>query len=422
MNIHAFSNYKGGNLRNMKVIGRVISKGQVTNSEYKKILNYDTRQETITIQLDDHQSVRLGDRIYIIKKSLNHQKYKDGYIVAEGEIYSIFKTEFQGWMMKAKGFFSQVFPNYYGAIDIVPESRNLAYVLLRKGDRSFFLKDYAKALAFYQNSLSNDKERPETYLKLANVNKKLGLNTKADHYIHEAWKRLHNFEDTNAFLQLPGIYLASENQNIKNHISKAIKKKNCTHVKIKDQFACKSLKQALFVLQKIRNYKKRLNWFQHTLSSVTLKLLTKKGIPDYEFQYNFAVLLLTIKKILNNYLPRDVIFWLTEEESSILYTRILLPDREKKSLAPKKIWDEAYLQGVFYHLELAYELNPIDPRAGIKIVQLCYNKLKENLPKRKQENYINLAQYYGKKISNLYQIKGYNWALVRLILNKISQF
>ena len=422
MKVHVFNHYRGGNLRHMEMIGRVISQGKITNRDYKKILHYDAREKTVTARIYKQNSIRLGDKIYIIKKDSSYKQYKDGYIIAEGEVYSIFKTEFQGWLMKAKGFFSHVVSGYYIAVDIDKESRNQAYVLLRKGDRSFFLKNYAEALSFYQNSLESDPSKPETYLKLASLSKQLDLNTKSDNYIREAWKRLHHFEDTNAFLQLPGIYLAAENKNIQYHTSEKIKQNNCSHVKTENKFVCKSLKQALFVLQEIYRYRKRLFWFQHTLSPETLRLLTQKGVPDYEFQYNFAQLLLTIQQILHDYFPKDIIFWLDKKERSVLYTKISLPHREKKLVEPKKIWDEAYLQGVLYHLELAHELNPIDPRAAIKIVQLCYDKLLTRPPRLKRETYINIAESYGRTLSNLYQLKGYNWSSVRSILKKISQF
>ncbi len=420
--VHVFNHYRGSNLQHMEIIGRVISQGRIMNRNYKKILNYDTREKIITARIDRKESVRLGDKIYVIKKEPNHKQYKDGYIIAEGEVYSLFKTEFQGWLMKARGFFSHVVPGYYIAVDIDKELRNQAYVLLRKGDRSFFLKNYAEALSFYEKSLESDPSKPETYLKLASLSKQLGLNTKTSNYIREAWQRLRNFEDMNAFLELPGVYLASENENIKYHKSEKIKQGNCIHVKTEDQFACKSLKQALFVLKEIHHYKEKLLLLQHTLSPKTLRLLTQKGVPDYEFQYNFAQLLLTIRQILHDYFPRDVIFWLNKKERDVLYTKIPLPHRTKKFVEPKKVWDEAYLQGVLYHLELAHELNPIDPRAAIKIIQLCYDELMKRPPRFKRETYINIAENYGQTLSNLYQIKGYNWASVRSILKKISQF
>ena len=420
--IHAFKNYKGEGVRHMEIIGRVISHSISIEQPTKKILNYDTREKMITARLSDRNRVRVGDQVYIIKKNPNHEEYKNGYIVAKGEVYSIFKTELQGWLVTLKGVFTHVVQGHYIAVEKVRQSRSEAYVLLRKGDRSFFLKDYAEALAFYQSSLAKDQKRPETYLKLANVSEKLGQTAAADRYAREAWERRNHFEDTNAFLELPGIYLASENKNIEYHISERIKQQECSHVKPGNRFSCKSLKQALFVLGEIHGYKKRLMWFEHTLSPETLELLMNKGVPSYEFQYNFAKLMLSIKTILSGHFPRDIVFWLDKEEREILYQEIHLLHREKKSVHPKKIWDQAYLEAGLYHLELAHELNPLDPRAAISIIGLCHDELKKRPPRLKRENYVSIAEHYGRKLANLYQLKGYDWASVRSMLNNISQF
>ena len=47
--------------------------------------------------------------------------------------FSIFKTELQGWLLKAKGYFSHVQKGFFIARDKVDDIRREAYVLLRKG-------------------------------------------------------------------------------------------------------------------------------------------------------------------------------------------------------------------------------------------------------------------------------------------------
>ena len=405
----------------MEIIGQVISKGLQISNEYKRIFNYDIRKSTITARLLSHSNLRVGDTIYVVRKDPNHEKYKNGFIIAKGEIFSVFETEFQGWLLKAKGYFSHVQEGFFIAKDKIDDMRKEAYVLLKKGDRARLLKSYAEAFSYYQRSLEYDAQRPETYLKLAALNKELNLPRKTGNYVEEAWKRLNNFEDVNSFLELPGIYLKWQNKNINDHTSQKIRQVDCSHTKKDDQFACKRLKYALYILNEIRQYKKNLDIFRYTLSSSILELLETKGVPDYEFQYNFARLMLTLHDILGRYSPRKVVHWLVKKEREILYQRIVLAYKQGKVVEPKRAWDKAYLEAALYHLELAHELNSLDPRAAIKIVEICYNELSKNPPRLKKHNYLSIAKHYGRKLKGLFQLKGYNWDTVRSMLDRISQ-
>ena len=419
IHVHAFKNYKGGNLQVMEVIGYVVSTGFRVGNEYKKILNYDVRENILTARLLSNPGLKIGDTIYVLRKKPDHEKYKDSFIIAKGQVFSTFKTELQGWLLKAKGNFLHVKSGFFVARAKVGNTQKQAYLAFKKGERMRLLKNYSKALVYYQKSLELDPQRPETYLRMANISQELNLSKQAAEYIEEAWSKFRRFEDINLLLELPGIYLKWQNKNIEAHTSQKIRKFDCSHIN-EDQLGCKRLKYALHVLEEIRKYLMSLDIFVDRLPKNTLSSLQTKGIPDYEFQYNFGELFLTIYEILEKHPPRRVVHWLLKNERDSLYKSTLLANRKNK-IEPKKSWDKAYLEASLHRLESAHDLNPLDPRAAIKILELCYDELQKKPSGIKKSHYISIARHYGRKLKSLFQLKGYNWSAVRSMLVRISQ-
>ncbi|MDH5717302.1 MAG: hypothetical protein OEZ22_06655 [Spirochaetia bacterium] len=401
--IHAFKSYSDPTIESMEIIGQVTYKSHRMSESRQRLLDYDTREMILTARLYESESLRLGDTVYIIKKEPDHRKYKNGYIMGEAQIYSIFKTEFQGWMMKASGNLSMVKNGYFIARKSLGNIRNEAWVLYKEGETLEALNDEAGAFVKYRESLNKDPERPETYIRLAILGEKQERVIQAKEYIQKAWNLLSKFKDANDVLRLPGLYLKwNENEE---------------SVKSDKEL----LKHKLKLLSEIRYYKTKLEWFRESFDIEILSMLEKKGIPDRMFQYHFAKLMEDIYHILNNNNLNKVLTWLSKEERDILYEPIYMPYRDEKYSYPKTSWDEAFFDASLYHYQIAHELDMLNTLSAYNIVLLCHEKIRRRPPRIKKEGYQTLLSHYADEFLRV-PSEASKMARVREIVNNLSQF
>ncbi|EMO64013.1 hypothetical protein LEP1GSC133_1082 [Leptospira borgpetersenii serovar Pomona str. 200901868] len=59
-------------------------------------IGVDTRADLVTIKINFDPGLRVGQTLYLIEKDFDHKNYKNGNIVAQIEIKSIFQTSFIG--------------------------------------------------------------------------------------------------------------------------------------------------------------------------------------------------------------------------------------------------------------------------------------------------------------------------------------
>lgn len=388
--IHAYKSYSTSGMQKMLLMGQITTKTKITNNARRRILEYDTREMMITARLYDHEAIRLGDHVYIIQKELDHKRYKNGYIIGEGEVYSIFQTEFQGWMLKAKGNFSMVKKGHFIAIPDAGDFRNEALVYFKKGDRERVLGNLARAFQYYKKSIETDSNRPETYVRLAQLSMSQGRSVEARQYIKGAWARLNKFQDANEVLRLPGLYLKWE----LDFVESKIKSKK------------KSLRRYLALLKDIRHYQRQLDWYKHSFRPAVLKMIVSKGLPKYEYQFQKGRLFEKIYLLLgrehgDNVLSRpnkEILMSLDKAERQTLYKPIKVPGIKKGYLHPKKQWSSAFMHASLYHYRLAHdELNPLDTRAALQIVRLCYFQYNDRaMPKPQKKDYAAWIDYYGR--------------------------
>lgn len=350
-------------------------------SERPRLLNYDTREMILTARLYETEGLRLGDRIYIIDKDPDHRKYKNGYIVGQAEIFSIFETEFQGWMMKARGNFSMVGANHFIARERNSSQRAEAWAMYKKGDQQESAGDYAGAYASFRKSYDSDPQKPETWMRLGLLADRAGRETEARQYIRGAWERLNRFQDTEDVLRLPGLYLEKELSYLHKNIFPA------------DQ----RLKSYLKLLKEIRDYGGKLQWYAASFSPKVLDMLRTKGLPVAQYHLFLGELYENISTLLSANAVEKVVRWLNAEERKILYTTISLPYQNKSNMEPTKMWDEAFLQSAFYHYRLANELDRLDTRSAYKLILLSANQLKTESLTMKKDTYRDILKYYSRE-------------------------
>ena len=416
--IHAYRSYEKPRMEKMVLIGQVTARTKVTNSTRRRMLDYDTREMVITGRLYDHENLRLGDKVFLIEKDPEHKKYKNGYVVGEGIIFSIFKTEFQGWMLKANGNFSMVKKGHFIARKDNARAQHEALVLLKQGDKYRSIGDTARALENYNKSIQKDKNRPETYLQLALEQKKLGRNELSRKYLHEAFKRLNKFTDINSALLLPSLYMNAELEYIE-----AARDPQVTSSKDIRKW---QLKKYLALLKDVRHYQSSLTWFRQSFRKDILELLLAKGVPQYDFQFYKAVLFENIYAILKQPYSfkvtshKRILEWLSPAEREILYHEIKLPGAQQKFVHPKKAWDEAYFQAAIYHFKLAHdELNHLDTRAAYHIVQMCIQKYRSTSNRILKKDYATWIMHYGSEFLRV-PSKPREMTIVRNLVNSVK--
>lgn len=401
--LHAFKNYGSSNMQKMELIGQVTSRSHMITGSRRRMLGYDTREMIISASLYENVGVRIGDTIHIIQKDPDHNRYKNGLIVGEAVIYSVFQTEFQGWMIKARGNLSMVKKGHFIARLDFGYERQKALEFLKKGEKFHVLKDYTQAYYWYKKSLDMDDQRPETYMKLARLASDQELPVQASTYIHAAWKLNTKVQDPNDMLKLPSLYL------------KARQKEIAAFGKTRQQ-----IKGYLTLLSQIRDYTSMMGEMKAQLSLAHRRMLEKRGIPHYEYQFQLASLYENIYHIMKDAGLERLLGWLSKEERKVLLSEIKLPYRKKTFEHPEKSWYEAYFESALHHFQLANELNELDTRASYKIITMAGEKLNERPSEKKRDIYLALLRHYGRVYLRVPD-DSLRHAQVRRLLNRYIQ-
>ena len=207
--LHVFSSYKDYTPQKMEVLGNITS----INLQYSK--NFKRREKTLVATLNKSANVRLDDTIYIVKHSGNSSNYKHAYLVGEAKIFSIFKTEFQGWMLQAKGFLQRIKKGYTIVKINNYNQRKIANELYQKAEIKFANKDYKSALVYFNQSLEKDSTNPKVYYKLALTEKELLLKSSYQRHLIQSFKYIKNFDDPNVFVDFLEEYFLEKLTSIK---------------------------------------------------------------------------------------------------------------------------------------------------------------------------------------------------------------
>jgi tetratricopeptide (TPR) repeat protein len=401
--LHAFRDYGASSMQKMEVLGQVTSKSHMSSSR-PRLLDYDTREMILSAKLYENKGIRIGDTIYIVQKDPDHRKYLNGLIVGKATIFSIFQTEFQGWMIKARGNLSMVQKGHFIARLDFGYERNLANEYLKKGDKFKILADYANAFFWYKKSLDIDDQRPETYLKLAELSFDQKLPDQALAYIKEAWKRGAKIEDPNDILLLPGIYLKVRLDNIKSITSKE-----------------KRFDELLVMLKEIRDYNEQMNWVSTYIQPNYKNMLDKAGIPDYNYQYGMGSLYQEIYSLMKTNSIKKVLQWVDKDSRDTLFKPLYLAYSEDPYEYPKKSWDSAYFEASIYHFKMANEIDELDTRAAYEIIMATYNRLIEHPSMKDADRFKMLIKHYGRSYLRVPD-KSSKFLNVQNVLNNFDQF
>ncbi|AXX16577.1 tetratricopeptide repeat protein [Leptospira borgpetersenii] len=172
-------------------------------------IGVDTRADLVTIKINFDPGLRVGQTLYLIEKDFDHKNYKNGNIVAQIEIKSIFQTSFIGKRARGIGNLGLVKDkNLMVAAPLVSEKIEPAIVERKKGDYHFSRNEIAESIRAYKHTISLDPSSPMGHFRLGLLYKKTGeAYISAGSEFSMAWKNRKRFENPQEELEFYTEYI-----------------------------------------------------------------------------------------------------------------------------------------------------------------------------------------------------------------------
>ncbi|MBE7413221.1 MAG: tetratricopeptide repeat protein [Leptospiraceae bacterium] len=156
----------------MKVIGETVSieKAAVFETKADSSLNVDTRPDVVTVNVHSNPGIRIGQTLYLIEKDSDHNAIKDGNIVGQIEVKSIFKTTFFGLQLRGEGYLRLIEGRLvFVAMPVESGNQELAILKKKEGDYFVAIGDKANAIKTYKKAISIDPIYPEAHFALGKL-------------------------------------------------------------------------------------------------------------------------------------------------------------------------------------------------------------------------------------------------------------
>ncbi|MBI3396476.1 MAG: tetratricopeptide repeat protein, partial [Spirochaetia bacterium] len=169
--IYAFTNYKRPEPMKMILVGEIRSKTKAPEVHEKEspVKGYDTRSDIVTIKVANREGLKPGQKLYVIEKNPFHRQHRDGLIVGEITVSSIFFSPFYGWALTGKGILLRVREGHFVARTLESENLERAFVLKRKGDHYHGTGDTEKAIQAYSDAIAADPMLPDAHAALGSL-------------------------------------------------------------------------------------------------------------------------------------------------------------------------------------------------------------------------------------------------------------
>jgi len=202
--VYAFRDTGTGNYSKMVVIGETVSIDKASmiddNTKIDKDLmqiGVDLRPDMLTVKVLHNPGIRVGQTLYLIEKNPDHISYKDGNVVGQIKVVSIFNTSFFGQQLRGEGYL-RLIENKVMTVAMPIESESLedAIVLKKQGDYFVAKGDVANAISFYKRSIKMDKNYPEPHYALGKIHTTSGEGYVSAGYEYKiAWNNRDKFVD-----------------------------------------------------------------------------------------------------------------------------------------------------------------------------------------------------------------------------------
>ncbi len=156
----------------MKVVGETVSieKAPVFDTKADSSLNVDTRPDVVTVKIHFNSGIRIGQILYLVEKDPDHKAMRDGNIVGQFEVKSIFHTTFFGLQLRGEGYMRLIEDRtMFVAMPQEMENLDEAIVKKREGDYFYAIGDKATAIKAYKKAISIDSIYPEAHFALGKL-------------------------------------------------------------------------------------------------------------------------------------------------------------------------------------------------------------------------------------------------------------
>jgi tetratricopeptide (TPR) repeat protein len=187
----------------MVVIGETVSIDKASMMDDKKIdkdlmeIGVDLRPDMLTVKVLYNPGIRVGQTLYLIEKEPDHISYKDGSVVGQIKVVSIFNTSFFGQQLRGEGYLRLIESKVMTvAMPLESESLEDAIVYKKQGDYFVVKGDIANAISYYKKSVKMDKNYPESHYALGKLHTSSGEgNVSAGYEYKIAWNNRDKFLD-----------------------------------------------------------------------------------------------------------------------------------------------------------------------------------------------------------------------------------
>ena len=177
--VYGFFDDEGNRFVKMIIIGETVTVEKADTLELdvkndKSLLEYDTRPDTVTVKILNNPRIRVGQTLFLLEKHHDHDFFKDGNIVGEIKVTSIYETTFFGQQLRGEGHLRMIEKIMTVAMPITTEGLYEAKISKKQGD--YFVKkgDFASAIQYYKKSIKLDPNAPEPHAALGKLHEANG--------------------------------------------------------------------------------------------------------------------------------------------------------------------------------------------------------------------------------------------------------
>lgn len=198
--VFAFRGYSRSKAERMVVVGEVVSieKAELLESEPSPDLNLDTRPDNVVVKVLNSKGVRVGQTLYLVEKDPNHKKFRNGNIVGQIKVRSIFDTTFFGRQLRGEGY-TKLIENRPMTVVRLLESADTkeALAIKKKGDALVSQGNDSHAMKEYRKAIGIDAKLPDAHYALGKLYRSqegMGHIASLSEYSN-AWKYRANFSE-----------------------------------------------------------------------------------------------------------------------------------------------------------------------------------------------------------------------------------
>jgi tetratricopeptide (TPR) repeat protein len=200
--VYGFFDEEGTRYIKMIVVGETSTVEKAATVELdmkddKSLLDFDTRPDTVIVKIHNNPGIRPGQTLYLLEKHPDHDFYKDGNIVGQIKVISVFNTSFFGQQLRGEGHLRMIEENTMTvAMPLTNEGLREARIIKKQADYYVNKGDIPSAIQYYKKSIQIDGNSPEPHYGLAKIH-----DLKSEDYISAAYEYSQTYKRRDKFVE-----------------------------------------------------------------------------------------------------------------------------------------------------------------------------------------------------------------------------